>query len=177
MLRLASSGPLADYSVQALLRDTISPTMLQAGIKANVIPAQAEATLDCRLLPGTGTEAFVDQIRELINDPRITIEFLQKPEGPSVISPTAGPAWEAINQVVRQDFPGAIVVPAMMAAATDSRYLRQKNVPTYGFIPIVLDRDEHRRIHGIDERLSVDNLNRGIKATYDLALKLCAKQP
>jgi acetylornithine deacetylase/succinyl-diaminopimelate desuccinylase-like protein len=177
MLRIASTGPLADYSVQALLRDTISLTMLESGIKANVIPAKAEATLDCRLLPGTNTDAFVDGIRKLIDDPRITIEFLQKPDGGGEISPTRGPAWDAINEVVRQDFPGALVVPSMMAGATDSRFLRQKNVPAYGFVPIVLDRDEHRRVHGIDERLSTDNLNRGIKATYDLAFKLCAKQP
>ena len=177
MLRIASGGPLADYSVQALLRDTISPTMLESGIKANVIPAKAEATLDCRLLPGTNTDAFVEHLRTLIDDPRITIEFLQKPDGGGEISPTEGPAWDAINAVVRQDFPGALVVPSMMAGATDSRFLRQKHVPAYGFVPIVLDLGEQRRVHGVDERLSTDNLNRGIKATYDLAVKLCAKQP
>jgi len=177
MLRIASSGPLADYSVQALLRDTISPTMLESGIKANVIPAKAEATLDCRLLPGTNTDAFVEHIRTLIDDPRITIEFLQKPDGGGESSPTEGPAWDAINEVVHQDFPGALVVPSMMAGATDSRFLRQKHVPAYGFVPIVLDLGEQRRVHGIDERLSSDNLNRGIKATYDLTVKLCAKQP
>ncbi|HZY60066.1 MAG TPA: M20/M25/M40 family metallo-hydrolase [Candidatus Binataceae bacterium] len=177
MLRIASNGPLADYAVQALLRDTISPTMLVSGIKANVIPAKAEATLDCRLLPGTGVDAFIEKIRNLIDDSRITIEVLQKPDGGDWISPTEGPAWDAINEVVRQDFPGALVVPSMMAGGTDSRFLRNKHVPAYGFVPIVLDRGEYRRIHGVDERLSTENLNHGIKATYDLTLKLCAKQP
>lgn len=177
MLRVASAGPLADYSVQALLRDTISPTMLLSGVKVNVIPAKAQATLDCRLLPGTDADAFLEQLRMLIDDPRIRIEALQKPEGADFISPTNGPAWDAISQVVQQDFPGSLVVPSLMAGATDARFFRQKGVPSYGFVPIILDRDEYRRIHGIDERLSTRNLYQGIKATYDLTYKLCAQQP
>jgi acetylornithine deacetylase/succinyl-diaminopimelate desuccinylase-like protein len=176
MLSIASAGPLADYSAQALLRDTISPTMLTAGVKVNVIPAKAEATLDCRLLPGTDVEAFMNQLTALIDDPRITIDFMQKPVD-AEISPASGEAWDAINEVVRDDFPGALVVPAMMAGGTDSRFFRQKHVPAYGFVPIILDLGEQRRIHGVDERLSAQNLYRGIKATYDLAYKLCAKQP
>jgi acetylornithine deacetylase/succinyl-diaminopimelate desuccinylase-like protein len=177
MLRVASHGPLADYPVQALLRNTIAPTMLNSGIKANVIPETAEATLDCRLLPHADLNLFLGTIRGLIGDPRVSIEFIQKPEGSDWVSPTEGPAWDAINAVVREDFPGALVVPSMMAAGTDSRFLRHKKVPTYGFVPIVLDHDEHRRIHGVDERLSIKNLFAGIKATYDLAFKLCAKEP
>ncbi|MGO9061932.1 MAG: M20/M25/M40 family metallo-hydrolase [Candidatus Binataceae bacterium] len=176
MLWIAAQGPLADYSVQALLRDTISPTMLISGIKVNVIPAQAQATLDCRLLPGTDADDFLDQINKLIDDPRITVEVMQRPEGGNSPSPTNGPAWDAINEVVREDFPGALVVPSLMAGATDSRFLREKGVPSYGFVPIILDRDESRRVHGVDERLSMENLYRGMRATYDLTYKLCAER-
>ena len=177
MLSLASMGPLSDYTAEALLQDTIAPTMLDAGMKVNVIPATAQASLDCRLLPGTDEKQFLEQMRNVINDPRITIEFIQKPDDVNWTSPTSGAAWEAINQVVKQDFPGALVVPSLEAGATDSRFMRRKRVPAYGFSPIILERGEYARVHGVDERLSVENFLHGIRATYDLAFKLCAKEP
>jgi len=172
-LQLALKGPLAEDSIRATLRDTISPTMLNSGLKANVIPSTAEATLDCRLLPGTDPEAFLDRMRKLLNDSRIAIEYLQRPDSPPP-SPTSGEAWGAIGKIVALDFPGALVVPTMTTGGTDSRFVRNKGVAAYGFIPIILDENEERRFHGVDERLSVENLSRGVRATYDLALELCA---
>jgi len=160
--------------MQALLRDTIAPTMLTGSSKVNVIPSTAEAGLDCRLLPGTDTRAFVQRIKELLADDRITIEFIEKPDlGP--LSPSSGEAWEAIQQVVANDFPNSFVVPWMSTAGTDSQFLREKKVPVYGFVPIVLDPHELETVHGVNERLSVENLNRGIKASYDLTIHLCAQ--
>jgi acetylornithine deacetylase/succinyl-diaminopimelate desuccinylase-like protein len=172
-LALALKGPLSDDTIQATLRDTISPTMLNSGLKANVIPSTAEATLDCRLLPGTDPEAFLDRMRKLMNDSRIVIDYIQRPDSPPP-SPDAGEAWDAIAKIVAADFPGGLMVPTMTTGGTDSRFLRAKGVPAYGFIPIILDENEARRFHGVDERLSVENLDRGIRATYDLAYELCA---
>ncbi|HEY2663637.1 MAG TPA: M20/M25/M40 family metallo-hydrolase [Candidatus Binataceae bacterium] len=172
-LQLALKGPLSDDTIQATLRDTISPTMLNAGLKVNVIPSTAEAALDCRLLPGTAPEAFLDRMRKLLNDSRIVIDYIQRPDSPPP-SPDSGEAWDAITKVVATDFPGALVVPTMTTGGTDSRFLRDKGVPAYGFIPIILDENEARRFHGVDERLSLENLDRGIRATYDLAHELCA---
>ncbi|MGO9450076.1 MAG: M20/M25/M40 family metallo-hydrolase [Candidatus Binataceae bacterium] len=176
VLEVALRGPLNPGFLQALLRDTISPTMLSGSLKVNVIPSTAQAGLDCRLLPGTDPDAFLQRMKDLLADNRITIDFIQKPDvGP--ISPTSGEAWDAIHQVVAQDFPGAFTVPWMTTGGTDSRYLREKGVPSYGFVPVILNVRELERVHGVDERLSVDNLNRGIKATYDLTTTLCAAQP
>ena len=131
---------------------------------------------DCRLLPGTDEQAFLDRMKNLLADDRITIEYIQKPDaGP--ISPTGGEAWDAIQQVIAKDFPNTFAVPWMSTGGTDSRFLREKGVPSYGFVPIVLDVGERQRVHGVDERLSVENLNRGIKATYDLTTILCAATP
>jgi len=69
------------------------------------------------------------------------------------------------------------MVPWMSTGGTDSRILRDRGVPAYGFVPIILDVRERQRVHGVDERLSVENLNRGIKATYDLTTTLCGAQP
>ncbi|HXW83185.1 MAG TPA: M20/M25/M40 family metallo-hydrolase [Candidatus Binataceae bacterium] len=174
-LEAAARGPLAPYYLQALIRDTIAPTMLNSGIKVNVIPSTAEAGLDVRLLPGTDAKAFLKRMREELGDPRVTIEVLQTPsEAPP--SPTSGECWNAIKKVVAADFTNAYVVPWMTAGGTDSRVLREHGVPAYGFVPVILDKNELARIHGVDERLSVENLNRGIKATYDLTTELCAQR-
>ena len=173
MSRLAMAGVLSPYNIQALLRDTISLTMMNAGVKVNVVPTIAEAGLDCRLLPGTDAEAFLKRIRELLGDERFTIDFIQHPdEAPP--SPTSGEAWEAIKRAVAKNFKEAMVVPWMTTGGTDSRFLRARGVPAYGFVPTVLAAGEMARVHGDDERLSVDNLNRGIKVIYDLTIDLCA---
>ena len=174
MLGAAMNGPLKPDFIQAVLRDTISLTMLSGSSMVNVIPSTAEAGLDCRLLPGTNAAEFLQRMKDLLADNRITIESNQKPDlGP--VSPSSGEAWDAIRRAVAEDFPNTFVVPWMSTGGTDSQFLREKNVPAYGFVPIVLDRHELQTIHGVNERLSVQNLNRGIKATYDLTMILCAQ--
>ncbi|MGA9722156.1 MAG: M20/M25/M40 family metallo-hydrolase [Candidatus Binatus sp.] len=175
MAQLAVAGVLSPYNIQALMRDTISLTMLNAGIKVNVVPTVADAGLDCRLLPGTDADAFLKHLREQLGAGDFKIDYIQRPDD-APPSPTSGEAWDAINRVVASNFKGAIVVPWMTTGGTDSRVLRAKGVPSYGFVPVILDSVELARIHGDDERLSVENLNRGIKATYDLTIDLCAAQ-
>jgi len=172
---LATRGVLSPYNIQALMRDTISLTMLDAGLKVNVIPTTAEASLDCRLLPGTDADAFLKHLREQLGAGDFKIDYIQRPDD-APPSPTSGEAWDAIKRVVAADFKDSIVVPWMTTGGTDSRVLRAKGVPAYGFVPVILTPAEIARVHGDDERLSVDNLNRGIKATYDLTIDLCAAQ-
>jgi acetylornithine deacetylase/succinyl-diaminopimelate desuccinylase-like protein len=172
MMDFAARGPLSPYPIQALMHDTIAPTMLTSGMKVNVIPSIAEAGIDCRLLPDTDADAFLKHLHAVLG-PKVEIEFIQRPD-PSPASPTNGEAWDAIRQVVADDFVDTAVAPSMTSGGTDSRYLRVKGVPAYGFVPIILPEVEAVRIHGVDERLSIDNLNLGIRATYDLTRKLCA---
>jgi acetylornithine deacetylase/succinyl-diaminopimelate desuccinylase-like protein len=172
---LAIRGVLSPYNIQALMRDTISLTMINAGFKVNVIPTTAEASLDCRLLPGTDAAAFLKHLREQLGSGDFTIDYIQRPDD-APPSPASGEAWDAIKRVVAADFKDSIVVPWMTTGGTDSRGLRAKGVPAYGFLPVILAPGEISRFHGDDERLSVDNLNRGIKATYDLTIDLCAAQ-
>jgi len=172
MTQAAIAGVLSPYNIQALMRDTISLTMLNAGIKVNVVPTKAEAGLDCRLLPGTDADEFMKKLREQLGPGDFKIDYLQKPdEAPP--SPDSGEAWDAIEHVVDADFKGARVVPWMTTGGTDSRFLRAKGVSAYGFVPVILDTGEIARVHGDDERLSVENLNRGVKATYDMTVDLC----
>ncbi len=172
MANLAVKGILRPYDIRALMRDTISLTMLNSGYKVNVVPSEASAGIDCRLLPGTDPDAFLRHVRDLLDDDRISIDVLQKPDEAEP-SPTSGEAWAAIKDVVARDFKGASVVPWMTTGGTDSRFLREHGVPSYGFVPIILPSSEIERVHGDNERLSIDNLKRGIRATYDLTMDIC----
>lgn len=172
---LATRGVLSPYNIQALMRDTISLTMLNAGLKVNVVPTTAEAALDCRLLPGTDADAFLKHLREQLGAGDFSIDYIQRPDD-APPSPASGEAWDAIKRVVAADFKDSIVVPWMTTGGTDSRGFRAKGVPAYGFVPVILAPAEIARVHGDDERISVDNLNRGIKTTYDLTIDLCAAQ-
>ena len=174
MMDIAARGPLSLYTIQALMHDTIAPTMLDSGMKVNVIPSMAEAGIDCRLLPDTDADAFLQASARRAR-PENRHRIHSAPD-PSPTSPTSGEAWDAMKQVVADDFVDTIVAPNMTSGGTDSRFLRVKGVPAYGFVPIILEEPEAVRIHGVDERLSIDNLNRGIRATYDLTTKLCAAQ-
>jgi acetylornithine deacetylase/succinyl-diaminopimelate desuccinylase-like protein len=149
--------------------------MLNSGVKVNVVPTIAEAGLDCRLLPGTDADAFMKHLRQQLGPGDFKIDYIQRPDD-APPSPDSGEAWDAIKRVVASDFKDARVVPWMTAGGTDSRVLRAKGVPAYGFIPVIVGEKEVSRIHGDDERLSVENLNRGIKATYDLTIDLCGAQ-
>jgi acetylornithine deacetylase/succinyl-diaminopimelate desuccinylase-like protein len=172
MTRLALRGPLEAYTVQALMRNTISLTVLKSGFKANVIPATAQAEIDVRLLPGVDENAFLRRIKDKLRDPRIAIEFIQRPDD-APPSPIKGEAIDAIRKLVAENFPDSYVIPWMTAGGTDSRFLRARGVPAYGFEPIIVPSGDSIRVHGVDERLSIENLNRGVRATYKLALELC----
>ena len=138
MMEIAARGPLSLYTIQALMHDTIAPTMLDLGNEGECHSFDGEAGIDCRLLPDTDADAFLKHVRDVLG-PKIDIEFIQRPD-PSPTSPMSGEAWDAMKQVVADDFVDAIVAPNMTSGGTDSRFLRVKGVPAYGFVPIILPR-------------------------------------
>ncbi|MGH7863716.1 MAG: M20/M25/M40 family metallo-hydrolase [Candidatus Binataceae bacterium] len=173
MTRYAMRGPLSQYPVQALMRNTISLTVLKSGFKVNVIPAVAQAEIDVRLLPEVDADAYLKQIKDTLADRRISIELIQRPED-APPSPTDSEAFNAIRKVVAEIFPNAMVIPWMSSGGTDSRFMRSRGVPSYGFEPVIEATVDAARVHGVDERISIENLHRGIRATYALTLDLCA---
>ncbi len=172
-LGLASKRLTSDRLTHALVRDTISLNMLNAGYKVNVIPEKAEASLDVRLLPETDPDEFVRWLKARINDDRIKIEsILSSP--PSGVAPLDNPFYQAVTHAVHHHAPGAGVFPLLMSGATDGRYWRMRGYPAYGFGPCILERHDVGRVHGIDERISADNLLLGIKMARDMIKELCA---
>jgi acetylornithine deacetylase/succinyl-diaminopimelate desuccinylase-like protein len=172
LLRLAASRLEADSSLNAMLRDTVSLTVLRAGYKVNVIPERAEAEIDCRLLPDTDAAEFHRWLQEHLADERIRVEVKQS-SLPSGSAPLSGPFFDAVQASIQRHHPDAGIVPMLVPGATDGRYWRQRGCAAYGFAPVVLERADLGRVHGIDERISGDNLLTGIKMARDIIEELC----
>ena len=160
-------------SVNAMLRDTVAATMLTAGETANVAPEQAHAILGTRLLPDTDGTRFVDAIRRAINDESISVEAAPSPPG-AAPSPVDSAMFRAFERAIEASVPDAIVTPVQTPVATDSRFFRERGVKAYGLVPVVLTQEELGAVHGVDERLSVQDLTLGVKIALDVILDLCA---
>ena len=139
----------------ALLRNTFAITTLSAGFKPNVIPARAEGTIDCRILPGEDPERVAAQVQEMVREFDVTVEtiFSEKPSG----SPR-GPLFDVMTDAIRTVHPDAIVLPYLSTGFTDSRFFRAAGVETYGLMPLLLERGDMGRIHGVDEKIPVDGI-------------------
>ena len=172
MLRLAGRRLAASHQINALLRDTISLTILRSGYKVNVIPERAEAGIDCRLLPDTDAAQFHRWLETAIADERVKVETVET-FAPTAISPIESPFFDAVRHALARHVPDGIVFPFQEPGATDSRYFRARNIPGYGFGPFVLEMSEMDRIHGVDERISIENLVLGVKIAHDVTQELC----
>ena len=128
--------------------------------------------MDCRLLPDTDGKEFENWLRERIIDDRVTIEIIES-SPPSGVAPLANKFYETIIRVVEKNVPGASVFPLQMPGATDGRYFRQRGYAAYGFGPMILEKEDLNRAHGIDERISIENIMLGIQMTYDIIRELC----
>ncbi|MBN9101276.1 MULTISPECIES: M20/M25/M40 family metallo-hydrolase [unclassified Pseudonocardia] len=157
---LAKLGPLARL-VGACVRDSANPTMLSAGYKANVIPSSAEATIDCRVLPGR-QEAFLAEVDELLG-PDVTRSWIT--DLPPVETTFDGPLVEAMAAALRTEDPTAVTVPYLLSAGTDAKAFAELGMRCFGFAPLRLppDLDFASLFHGIDERVPVDALQFGTR--------------
>lgn len=152
----------------ALLRNTCSITTLQGSAKINVVPAEAHAELDCRLLPDQDPEAFLQELTAIINDRNITIEKLMG--FTPAVSRTDTPLFRALQEVADEVF-GAAVIPTVAGGFTDSHFFRDLGITSYGYSPFAFAPDEFTGVHGNDERLAVEQLRRGVKIYYRLLQK------
>ena len=166
---LAKLGPLARL-VGACVRDSANPTMLAAGYKANVIPSSAEATVDCRVLPGR-QEAFLAEVDELLG-PDVTRSWIT--DLPPVETTFDGPLVEAMAAALRTEDPTAVTVPYLLSAGTDAKAFAELGMRCFGFAPLRLppDLDFASLFHGIDERVPVDALQFGTRV-LDTFLRTC----
>jgi acetylornithine deacetylase/succinyl-diaminopimelate desuccinylase-like protein len=192
LLRAAASGderasaiglgamclPVYARALDAMLRDTLSPNILQGGVKYNIIPGRATLEVDVRRLPGSSEEAIEARIRErlgpelaALTDIDVVVSsdaIVHEYEDPNGLFPI-------LEAVIRDHDPDGIAVPAMAPFGTDAKHLVELGVPTYGFSPMRQPPGETyiERWHGIDERVSVEGLRFGLPVLYDAVRRFC----
>lgn len=161
-----------DEDLNYLLRDTISVTMLGGSQQTNVIPTEAWANLDVRLLPGEDPGQFLESLRRVVNDPNVTVE----PQSPEVLpansSPTDTTLYEAFRQVSAHYFPGTPVVPRLDSGYTECQRYRTLGINSYGFNPYTATEEENDTEHGDNERIRADEVRRGFRMLYDVVTRL-----
>jgi acetylornithine deacetylase/succinyl-diaminopimelate desuccinylase-like protein len=154
----------------AQVRNTISLTVLASGSKTNVIPPEASAELDVRLLPDQDPKQFVAEITQVIADDKIRIETLLS--FPPASSPIEHELFDVLREIAARDHPGAVVASPLAIGFTDCHYFREKGIPCYGFLPFALSDRDGALVHGNDERISLANLKSGTRLTFELVSRL-----
>ena len=160
-----------DPELDAMLRATVAPTMLRAGIKINVIPNTAEAQIDVRRMPSETREEILARVRQTINDSAIEITLSPVQQMP-VTEPSSltTPLYHAMERAILRVYPHDIVVPFMNRGATDGSFLRAKGMAVYG-VPIFTREGPDSRVHGNDERISPKNLEDGVELLWQMVLE------
>ncbi len=158
--------------MNAIQRNTISVTSLRSGVgnppKANVIPSTAEATLDCRLLPGQNAEEFVSEIKARIDDPHVTVEKISHKLGDPPPSRTDTPLFRAIESAIQKQDPSAAVIPIIVPYGTDGEKFRMRGVTSYGLYPMIIDAATLATMHSDSEHIPVDQFRRGLHIYFDI---------
>jgi carboxypeptidase PM20D1 len=146
----------ASPATNATLRTTTAATIIEGGVKDNVLPAHARAVVNFRIKPGNSVNEVVAHVRKVVDDRRVEIKLLEPGIGqePSPESSTTGAGFLTIERTIRQVFPEAVVAPSLVVAATDTRHYQTLADDVYRFLPIIVNRDDLSRIHGTDERIA-----------------------
>lgn len=188
------AGLAADKLKASMLRNTVSITVLKAGYKTNVIPAQSYAELDCRLLPGVEAQKFIEEIKKILDDPSIDIKIIEWEK--AAPSPFGGEMVAAIKKINGLEYqnqsslnirkkaggsqtkaaaspvPAVPVVPVVVPWFTDSHWFREQGIESYGFMPFEIDGEHLATMHGKDERLPLTSFRNGINRMYRLLVEL-----
>lgn len=147
----------------SMLRDTVAPTVLNAGVANNVIPAEARANLNVRLLPGDSINTVLNDLNKLVNDPAVRLELQPNAGLAAPPSSLESDFYNLISKVASQEFGGAPALPFQSTWLTDSAQLRLHNVQAYGLVPFPLAQEDLKRMHGDDERIPLAAFSKGVE--------------
>lgn len=157
---------LLDY----MLRNTVSLTRLGGSQQTNVIPGEAWASLDVRLLPGEDPKAFLEEMRRVVDDPNVTLEPENKEFRVANASPLDTGLLESVRRVAAHYFPGTPVVPRLSSGYTENQRYRGLGIASYGFSPYTVTSEEGATEHADNERIRVEELRRGHRVLYDVVV-------
>jgi acetylornithine deacetylase/succinyl-diaminopimelate desuccinylase-like protein len=159
--RVLANIPVLD----AVLRNGISATIIGGGIRSNVIPVAAKATLNIRTLPGASLDSVISRLKRVVNDPKVAFNIVERSDD-APASDFTSPMFAAIADATRAVDPTMVVVPYLSTGATDSARLRQLGMQAYGILPFPMDQNDEDRMHGNDERIPLSSLAFGTKVIY-----------
>jgi acetylornithine deacetylase/succinyl-diaminopimelate desuccinylase-like protein len=167
-----------DPLMHAIIRNTLAPVLLSAGFRSNVIPSTAEATVNARLLPGVDPNDIVADMTRVMGDPRVEVHLATPASGPSGIapSPVNTDLYQALARNARAVFPGVEVTPYVFQAGTDAGAWRSRGVPVYGIYPYPITAEELTRMHGNDERVSMESLRQGTQMIYQTLVDVAGEK-
>lgn len=169
-------APVYARAARALVRDTISPNVVHAGVKYNVIPGEATLELDCRLLPGTDEPAMHAEVIERLGPELAEVCDIElAATAPPVVADVDSELYSVLAQAIVDHDPDGVPLPVMAPFATDAKHLARLGVPAYGFSPLRLEPNEAylERYHGVDERVGLDALRWGLPVLYDAVRRYC----
>lgn len=163
--RKLSTSPATNAGV----RTTTAATIIEAGVKENVLPSRARAVVNFRPLPGDSIERVIAHVVEVINDPRVKVKkFGISNSEPTAISDVNASGFQIIQRTMRQVFPEALVAPALCVGGTDSDHYAKLSNNIYRFSPLRLHSEDLKRLHGINERTSIKDYAGSVKFYYQL---------
>ena len=173
-----------DPLLHAIMRNTIAPVLLSAGFRGNVIPGSAEATLNFRTIPGTDPAEIAAMLKRVIADDRVEIAQSTAQGGTSpaggvpaaLVSSEDTELYRALVKEAKAQYAGAEVTSYLFQAGTDARAWRSRGIPVYGIYPYAIDAEDLSRMHGNDERVSVESLRQGTEMIYRTLVSVAGKK-
>ena len=181
LVRRADRAISQDPLLRAIMRNTLAPVMINGGFRGNVIPGSAQATINARLIPGSDPAELVREIQRVIADTSIEVRGPTAGGGGggrgSVLeSPDTTVLFRALANSARQQWPGAEVTPYLFQAGTDARPWRSRGIPVYGIYPYPIDAEDLSRMHGNDERVSIESLRQGTEMIYRTLVEVAGRR-
>jgi acetylornithine deacetylase/succinyl-diaminopimelate desuccinylase-like protein len=171
-----------DPLTHALVRNTFAPTMVSGGFRSNVIPGSAEARLNVRALPGVSSEEILQEVRRVVDDPRVEVSLVASAAAVPVAtapapaeSSTDTDLYRALERSARAQWSGADVTPYVFQAGTDAGAWRSRGVPVYGIYPYPIDAETLSRMHGNDERVRVES-RQGTEMIHRALVEVAARR-
>jgi len=149
-------------SLNATLRTTTAPTIIRGGVKDNVIPSEARAVINFRILPGDTVDSVFEHVSRATKGERLRL-LLHDGQNPSSVSDARAPQFRRMQTAISQVYPSAIVAPYLVVGATDARHFAPLTANVYRFVPIRLGESDLARFHGTNERISVDDYFESIR--------------
>lgn len=155
-------------SGNALVRTTTAPTIFNAGVKDNVIPQNAKATINFRIMSGEDSNSVIERVKKLINDPRIKIEKGRMQSEPSKVSSTNSFGFRQLQSTIAEVYPDALVAPFLVIAGTDAKHFEPIANDIYRFSPMIINANNIKSFHGLNERIAVKDFKQAVRFYHRL---------